>query len=101
MRCECGHEFEPVVEYRHRLICGDCTEPAVVARLMGGERAALFATDPPYGVAYNDETGSGKGDTIANDENDGEKLQAFLESCFRAWLPFLRDDAAWYLGTPN
>lgn len=36
-----------------RLICGDCTDPAVVKRLMGGERAILFATDPPYLVDYD------------------------------------------------
>jgi len=32
----------------HRLICGDCTDPAVVVRVMGGERADLCLTDPPY-----------------------------------------------------
>jgi len=36
--------------YPHRLICGDCTDPAVVARVMGGERAQLMVTDPPYGI---------------------------------------------------
>jgi hypothetical protein len=35
----------------HRLICGDCTDKAVVEWLMGGERAALCLTDPPYGVS--------------------------------------------------
>ena len=35
----------------HRLICGDCTDAATVARVMGGERAALVFTDPPYNVA--------------------------------------------------
>jgi len=34
----------------HRLICGDCTDPAIVARLMGGDKASLLFTDPPYGV---------------------------------------------------
>lgn len=33
----------------HRLICGDCTDPAVVERVMGGEKAAAVITDPPYG----------------------------------------------------
>jgi DNA modification methylase len=37
----------------HRLICGDCTDPAVVARVMDGERAVLCVTDPPYMVNYN------------------------------------------------
>ena len=35
----------------HRLVCGDCTDAATVARVMGGERAALVFTDPPYNVA--------------------------------------------------
>lgn len=32
----------------HRLICGDCTDKAVVDRVMGGERADMVFTDPPY-----------------------------------------------------
>lgn len=34
----------------HRLIVGDCTDPAVMSRLMQGERAAMAVTSPPYGV---------------------------------------------------
>ena len=35
----------------HRLICGDCTDKATVARLMGGDKAEACITDPPYGTA--------------------------------------------------
>ena len=48
VKCECGHEFEPVIEYQHKLICGDCTDAATVARVMGGERAQAVITSPPY-----------------------------------------------------
>jgi len=33
----------------HHLICGDSTDPSVVAALMAGDRASLCFTSPPYG----------------------------------------------------
>src|SRR3990167_2269127 len=36
----------------HVLLCGDCTAEANVARLMGGLKADMVFTDPPYGVSY-------------------------------------------------
>ena len=38
---------------RHRLACGDCTDPAVVEAVLGGVRPHLMVTDPPYGVEYD------------------------------------------------
>ena len=37
----------------HRLICGDCTDAATVAQVMGGQLAQMIFTDPPYGVDYD------------------------------------------------
>ncbi len=37
----------------HRLLIGDCTVRENVERLMGGERADIMVTDPPYGVEYD------------------------------------------------
>ena len=40
----------------HRLICGDCTDAAVVARVMDGERAGMVFIDPPY-MTFGSSTG--------------------------------------------
>lgn len=34
----------------HRLLCGDATKKEDVDRLMGGEKADMVFTDPPYGI---------------------------------------------------
>src|SRR5579862_5924771 len=39
----------------HRLICGDCTDPAVVSRLLGDAKPLLLVTDPPYGIELDSE----------------------------------------------
>ena len=69
------------------LMCGDSTNAEDVARLMGGEKADMVFTDPPYNVNYADKNSflneADKGNSIQEDiENDhysddnecGEKL---------------------------
>ncbi|MGE0830217.1 MAG: site-specific DNA-methyltransferase [Hyphomonadaceae bacterium] len=38
---------------KHRLICGDATEPQTVAAVLDGNLPHLMVTDPPYGVSYD------------------------------------------------
>ena len=45
----------------HRLLCGDSTNPADVARVMAGEAAALCFTSPPY-AQQRDYASGGIGD---------------------------------------
>ena len=75
----------------HRIICGDCTDKAVVERVMAGERASLVFTDPPYGVAIgaknrllNSVQPSGRNltdiedDVLSPDDLKAKLLPAFL-----------------------
>lgn len=52
-------EEEPITQYgdlwllaKHRVLCGDSTKAEDVERVMGGEKAVLMATDPPYGDSW-------------------------------------------------
>lgn len=38
---------------RHRLICGDSTNPQTVDKVLAGVKPHLMVTDPPYGVNYD------------------------------------------------
>ena len=37
----------------HRIICGDSTDKATVAAVLGQDKPHLMVTDPPYGVEYD------------------------------------------------
>jgi DNA modification methylase len=85
----------------HRLLSGDSTDPADVRRLMNGERAVLFATDPPYLVDYDgsnhptrNKNWSASYGTTWDDASQGAEL---YEGFVRAALTeAITEDAAWY-----
>ena len=68
----------------HRLLCGDSTKREDVERVMGGEKAQICWTDPPWNVAYGEGFRGGesalgwKKRTIIND-NLGDKFPEFVE----------------------
>lgn len=55
-RCKCsrcGKAYRAPVQSRHRLICGDSTDAAVVDRLLDGRKPSLCFTSPPYNAGDN------------------------------------------------
>ena len=81
----------------HRLACGDSTDREAVQRLMGGNKAAMTFTDPPYNVNYG-ETMKDKlrnnSNKIIND-NLGDAFEPFLEKACKNILEFT--DGAVYI----
>jgi DNA modification methylase len=68
---------------RHRLLCGDATDPSDLELVLNGGLADMVFTDPPYNVSYEGKTS--KRLTIDNDAL-GAEFGEFLENACRALL---------------
>ncbi|MBL8693177.1 MAG: ParB N-terminal domain-containing protein [Planctomycetes bacterium] len=82
----------------HRLLCGDSTKTEDVDRLMGDERAALAAFDPPYLVDYTGERPdqSGKDWSATYKEIEISDAEGFFRAVFTQVLRVLAPHAAIY-----
>ncbi len=86
----------------HRLLCGDATDPAVIAELMGDEQADQIITDPPYNVRINGHV-SGKGKVrhrefaMASSEMDRPQFVDFLRRSLFASAAHLVDGGLAYV----
>lgn len=78
---------------KHRLVCGDATNPEDVNKLMDGKRANLIVTDPPYGVSFK----SSSGLTIQNDSMKNEEFYQFLKNAFTNMAAHLEPGGAAYV----
>lgn len=90
---------------RHRLVCGDSTDPQVLQILMGDQKADLLLTDPPYNVDYAEKNkllnktdrGNRVQKDIANDKMDGQTFQTFLYDAFSNADRHLKPGGAFYI----
>lgn len=78
---------------KHRLYCGDATNPDDVDALMDGNRANLILTDPPYGVSFK----SASGLTIQNDSMKNEEFYNFLRKAFDNMVAHLENGGSAYV----
>jgi DNA modification methylase len=88
----------------HRILCGDSTSKDDVARVLGGEKAKLFSTDPPYCVDYtgkdrpvHEGRPSGKDWSHVYREIDIKDLGGFLDGVLDACLGHLEKGTAIYM----
>ena len=88
----------------HRLICGDCTDRAVVDAVAFGDRMDLWLTDPPYAVSYADKNrylnavafGNRIQVPIENDHLSLEDAADLWERAARIALEVCADHAPYY-----
>ncbi len=78
---------------KHRMICGDSTNPADVNLLMGDVRANLVVTDPPYNVAYESKDGK----TIQNDNMGDSAFFEFLLAAFKNMAAHMAEGGSAYV----
>lgn len=79
----------------HRLMCGDSSSFSDVEKLMAGEKADMFITDPPYNVNYNGKTKDHL--KIKNDQMEDSAFRQFLIDSFSSANSFLKEGGAFYI----
>lgn len=77
----------------HKLMVGDSTDPETYKRLMGGEKAEMVFTDPPYNVDYEGKAREHK--KIKNDKK--EDFYNFLVKAFENMEEHMEPGGAFYI----
>lgn len=81
---------------RHKLICGDATDPETVKKLMGDAHADLVDDDVPFNIGLSYDSGVGGkssyGGTM-NDSKTNDEYRVFLRSVMSNALSVCKPDA--------
>lgn len=79
----------------HRVMCGDSTSIDAVDKLMEGQKADMWLTDPPYNVDYTGKTKEAL--KIQNDRMDDSEFRQFLRDSYSAADANMKDGAVFYI----
>lgn len=90
---------------RHRLICGDSTDPQIIDILCGSTVVDLYLSDPPYNVDYANknkalnaaEKGNRIQKEIANDRMADGQFREFLNKALNAADRHLKPGGVFYI----
>lgn len=83
------------------LMCGDSTSEEDVARLMGGDKADMVFTDPPYNVNYKGRGEKNKLGHIENDNMGDDNFDLFCHDFFENYSKFMKPLSAIYVCHPD
>lgn len=76
---------------KHKVICGDSTDPLTFEKLLGDTKVNLVCTDAPYFVELKNKSGS-----IANDNLNDKQAYEFLMKVFTNFKNAMAMDASIY-----
>lgn len=87
----------------HRVLCGDSTQKEAVERLMGGKKADMVFTDPPYGVNYTEkaERLGRKGDSQISGDESVDAAAAVYGEAFKNISENIKNGAEYYICAPQ
>lgn len=80
---------------KHKILCGDSTDPKNLARLLGSERASMIYSDPVYNISIDYDGGIGGKKDYGGNVNDTRTYEEYKT--------FIRDSltAALAVSSPN
>jgi len=81
---------------KHRLVCGDATDPKNYKKLLNEEKADLILTDPPYNVNFHG-TIDGKYEEMLNDNIDQKEYEQFMEKVITQIKAHSKEYTSYYI----